>query len=76
MNCLTKLFQKILILCFANNRANSEEGIVLIERNNTLQNLLRERSVIIECTLLDNTLNDVDHSALVSVLDSFIHDDE
>ena len=72
--CLTEMFN-ILKLMFG--FATCEERITLIDPmqcNITIQN--RERSVIIECTLLDNTLNDVDHSALVSVLDSFIHDDE
>ena len=62
MNCLTEMFN-ILKLMFG--FATCEERITLIDRN-----INRERSVIIECTLLDNTLNDVDHSALVSVLDS------
>ena len=76
MNCLTKLFKKLIMLYQRANCANCDERIVLIDRNITIPNQQRE-SVIIECTLLLNdTLDDIDHEALVSVLDSFIHDDE
>ena len=58
MNCLTEMFN-ILKLMFG--FATCEERITLIDRNITIQNQLinqlEQRSVIIECTLLDNTLN-------------------